>query len=184
MASALLLTASEAAWLVRDLAVLRHPAGLSGGDLGAATAVYDPLLAATGLAAARTARRGTATAPGALLSLATATALLRLPVLWLPDPPPGTDGTPAAWARATAVAQLVLAGALLAVACGLGGLCAAALPGAPDDAADGRRPVVYGDGPDEPRPRGAPRGRLSRRGACGEPVRCAGLSGCGDGPPG
>ncbi|MEW1659974.1 MULTISPECIES: hypothetical protein [unclassified Streptomyces] len=120
VAVCLLLTASGAAWCVRDLVAARQPDGAPAGLLDGApgAAVYDPLLAATGLVAAHAARRGTPTAPGALLSLAAATALLRLPVLWLPDRPPGPDGALALWAQLAALAQLVLAAALLAVVAG------------------------------------------------------------------
>ncbi|MGG2458518.1 hypothetical protein ACO0M4_01565 [Streptomyces sp. RGM 3693] len=48
-----------------------------------------------------------------------------------------------------------MAATLVALA-GLGGLLAAALPGAPDAPAGERRPVAYGNGPDAARPRHAP----------------------------
>ncbi|MFK0294477.1 hypothetical protein ACIQU6_28955 [Streptomyces sp. NPDC090442] len=233
VAAALLLTASEAAWLVRDLAVVRHPVGLLGGEPGAATAVYDPLLAATGLAAARTARRGDgagraavpggrhrAAAPAGAVAAGPAAGRLGAPT------GPGAGGHPAApvgdfapgavlrtpphwtalallllaaiagtaalrrasWSRpaaltagalllghgvaglaaavrsgtlahlvaAPAPARLALVATVLLAVCGLGALCAAALPGVPDDAGGGRRPVAYGDGPDAARPRNAP----------------------------
>ncbi|MFF2808936.1 hypothetical protein ACFVT2_17480 [Streptomyces sp. NPDC058000] len=277
----LLLAATSAAWLVRDLVLLGRPVDVLTGSLGAApgttarraASVYDAVLAMGGLAAALAVRRGAATAPGALLSLAAATALLRLPLLWTADrrrdrtdahgrcaghrtrptgvrgapaggrrgrpatgagsarrgrggvrrdpggaaaraparrpgqPAPlarGRPGRPSRWsswprpprppryagplarpaALMTGVLLLGHGGARLAVAgrsgafghliglpgaaqlslvaatsvalAGLGGLLAAARPGAPDAPAGERRPVAYGDGPDVARPRHAP----------------------------
>ncbi|WP_438485997.1 hypothetical protein [Streptomyces sp. S186] len=117
----LLLAASGAAWLVRDAVVLPRPIDVLAGPPGTAArraaSVCDPLLSAVGFGAALAVRRRAATAPGALLSLAAATALLRLPLLWTPgtDGADGVDGALAVWVRATAVAHLLLAAALLAV---------------------------------------------------------------------
>ncbi|MER6047386.1 hypothetical protein ABT168_07945 [Streptomyces sp. NPDC001793] len=118
----LLLAASGAAWLVRDAVALPRPTDVLAAPLGTApgtavrraASVCDPLLAAVGLGAALAVRRRAATAPGALLSLAAAAALLRLPLLWAPGAD-GSDGALAAWARATALAELLLAAALFAV---------------------------------------------------------------------
>ncbi|MGG2458517.1 hypothetical protein ACO0M4_01560 [Streptomyces sp. RGM 3693] len=118
LTACLLLAATGAAWLVRDLVVLGRPVEVRTGSLGAApgvtarraASVYDPVLAVGGLAAALAVRRGGAPALGALLSLAAATALLRLPLLWTADRPPGPDGTLTAGAQATRCSAMAAPG--------------------------------------------------------------------------
>ncbi|QHC27324.1 hypothetical protein GR130_33730 [Streptomyces sp. GS7] len=128
----LVLALLGAVWIARDAAVARRPAELWWGWLGAppaphaaaipVTSLYDPLLVLGGSAVAIAVRRRAVAAPGALLALAAATVLLRIPQLWIPllRPPgarssQGVDGALADWAEGVAIAQLVLAAALFAV---------------------------------------------------------------------
>ncbi|MFI9358951.1 hypothetical protein [Streptomyces lydicus] len=126
----LLLALLGAAWAARDLTAARPGAEVwwawLGGargprDAGApASSLLDPLLALGALTAAVTALRGAVPAPvaaGTLFSLATATVLLRAPLLWMPGVGrlPGTDTGLTSWAQRTVLAELALAAALLVV---------------------------------------------------------------------
>ncbi|MEU9121415.1 hypothetical protein AB0C96_16440 [Streptomyces sp. NPDC048506] len=126
----LLLALLGAVWIVRDLALARHGTDVWWAWLGEAprpreftawaTSALDPLLVLGALAAAVTALRTAVTASvatGALLSVATATVLLRTPLVWTLNAGwlQGLDGGLIGRARWTAVVELVLAVALLAV---------------------------------------------------------------------
>ncbi|MFE0193194.1 hypothetical protein [Streptomyces sp. NPDC058989] len=126
----LLLALLSAGWIARDLTVARHGADVWWTWLGDArrpredtawaTSPLDPLLVLGALATAVAVRRGavpSSVASGALLSLALATALLRTPLTWTLGEGrlPGPDGGLTAQARASALVQLALAVALLAV---------------------------------------------------------------------
>ncbi|MFI1430756.1 hypothetical protein [Streptomyces lydicus] len=126
----LLLALLGAAWAARDLTAARPGAEVWWAWLGGArgprdatapaSSLLDPLLALGALTAAVTALRGAVPAPvaaGTLLSLATATALLRAPLLWMPGVGrlPGTDTGLTSWAQRTVLAELALAAALLVV---------------------------------------------------------------------
>ncbi|WP_254068689.1 hypothetical protein [Streptomyces sp. TM32] len=126
----LLLALLAAGWIIRDLVVAGHPADVWWAWLGEtrrpreftawATSALDPLLLLGALAAAvaqvRTAV-ASSVAVGALLSLAAAVALLRIPLVWVlgADWLQGLDGGLTAWARITVLAQLALAAALFVV---------------------------------------------------------------------
>ncbi|MEU5208237.1 hypothetical protein [Streptomyces sp. NPDC020742] len=126
----LLLALLGAAWIVRDLAVAQHAADVARTWFGEArrpreftawaTSPLDPLLVLGALAAAVIALRPTvppAVAAGALLSLATATVLLRTPLVWTLGAGwlQGLDSGLTHRARLTVLAQLALAVALFLV---------------------------------------------------------------------
>lgn len=126
----LLLALLSAGWIIRDLAVAEHGADVWWAWLGEtrrpreftawATSALDPLLVLGALAAAVAQRRTAVTssvAAGALLSLAAAVALLRIPLVWVlgADWLQGLDGGLTGWARLTVLAQLALAAALFVV---------------------------------------------------------------------
>ncbi|MFI1308193.1 hypothetical protein [Streptomyces sioyaensis] len=126
----LLLALLAAGWIIRDLVVAEHRADVWWAWLGEtrrpreftawATSALDPLLVLGALAAAvaqvRTAV-ASSVAAGALLSLASAVALLRIPLVWVlgADWLQGLDGGLTGWARITVLAQLALAAALFVV---------------------------------------------------------------------
>ncbi|KIZ14270.1 hypothetical protein [Streptomyces natalensis] len=135
-----LMALTDIGWIIRDLNIAQHPADLWWTWLGEvrrpgeftawATSALDPLLVLGALAAAAAALRAASSiATGALLALASATALLRLPLLWvlgagwLQGLQSGLTGR----ARLTAGAQLALA-VVLAVVVAAGRR--------PDDSAD------------------------------------------------
>ncbi|MDC7337078.1 hypothetical protein PQR15_11900 [Streptomyces lydicus] len=182
----LMLALLGAAWAARDLTAARPGAEVWWAWLGGArgprdatapaSSLLDPLLALGALTAAVTALRGAVPAPvaaGTLLSLATATALLRAPLLWMPGVGrlPGTDTGLTSWAQRTVLAELALAAALLVVvAAGRRGPDGPAATGAPGERA--------GDGPVglRSRPRGAAGGRPGRPGRSRKgPARTVGV---------
>lgn len=126
----LLLALLTAGWVIRDLTIAEHGADVWWTWLGEArrpreftawaTSALDPLLVLGALAVAVAAVR-TAVAPsvaaGALVSLAAATALLRLPLVWMLGAGwlQGLDSGLTTRARLTALAQLALALALFVV---------------------------------------------------------------------
>lgn len=126
----LLLALLSAGWIIRDLAVAQHGADVWWAWFGAAqrsseftawvTSVLDPLLVIGALAAAVAALRSTVTASvaaGALLSVASATALLRTPLVWTLSASwlQGVDSGLISRARLTALVQLALAVVLIVV---------------------------------------------------------------------
>lgn len=126
----LLLALLAAGWIIRDLAVAEHRADVWWAWLGEtrrpreftawATSALDPLLLLGALAAAVAQVRRAVTssvAAGALLSLAAAVALLRIPLVWVLDADwlQGLDSGLTLWARLTVYAQLALAAALIMV---------------------------------------------------------------------
>ncbi|MGA5562390.1 hypothetical protein ACPCUV_14605 [Streptomyces platensis] len=126
----LLLALIGAGWIIRDLAIAQHGADVGRLWLGEAprpgeftawaTSALDPLLVLGALvvavAALRTAVASTMVT-GALLSLAAATALLRIPLVWMLGAGwlQGLDSGLMARARLTALVQLVLAVAMIVV---------------------------------------------------------------------
>ncbi|MET8016358.1 hypothetical protein [Streptomyces decoyicus] len=126
----LLLALLTAAWIIRDLTVAQHGADVWWTWLGEArrpreftawaTSALDPLLVLGALTAAVATLRGAVTssvAAGALLSLAAATALLRLPLVWVLGAGwlQGLDSGLTERVRLTALAQLALVVALVVV---------------------------------------------------------------------
>src|SRR5438105_10179544 len=89
-----LMALTDIGWIIRDLNIAQHPADVWWIWLGEVrrpgeftawgTSALDPLLVLGALAAAAAALRAASSiASGALLALASATALLRLPLLWV-----------------------------------------------------------------------------------------------------
>ncbi|WP_327154924.1 hypothetical protein [Streptomyces tubercidicus] len=126
----LLLALLGAAWIVRDLTVAQNAVDVGEFWLGEtprpreftawATSALDPLLVLGALVAAVTALRtavASAVATGALLSLAAATVLLRVPLVWMLGEGwlQGLDSGLMARARLTVLAQLALAVVLIMV---------------------------------------------------------------------
>ncbi|MGY4952403.1 hypothetical protein [Streptomyces nigrescens] len=126
----LLLALLSAGWIIRDLTIAQHGADVWWAWLGEtprpreftawATSALDPLLVLGALVAAVAALRTavpSSVATGALLSLATATALLRTPLVWMLGAGwlQGLDSGLTARARLTALTQLALAVALIVV---------------------------------------------------------------------
>lgn len=126
----LLLALLAAGWIIRDLAVAEHPVDVGWAWLGEtrrpreftawATSALDPLLLLGALAASvAQVRRAvpSSVAAGALLSLAAAVTLLRVPLVWVlgADWLQGLDSRLTLWARLTVYAQLALAAALIMV---------------------------------------------------------------------
>ncbi|MGW7575325.1 hypothetical protein [Streptomyces sp. NPDC054765] len=126
----LLLAVLAAGWIIRDLTMARHATDVWWAWLGEgrrpreftvwATSALDPLLALGALAVGVAALRRAVTssvAAGALLSLAAATALLRVPLVWMLGAGrlQGLDSGLTARARLTVLAQLALAVALIVV---------------------------------------------------------------------
>ncbi|WP_330478569.1 hypothetical protein OG301_25125 [Streptomyces platensis] len=167
----LLLALIGVAWIIRDLAIAQHGADVGRLWLGEAprpgeftawaTSALDPLLVLGALvvavAALRTAVASTMVT-GALLSLAAATALLRIPLVWMLGAGwlQGLDSGLMARARLTALVQLALAVALIMVCAagrrrdGTGGRGAHGLP-APESEAYGMvRAVPLAAGPGAP----------------------------------
>ncbi|MFE1175291.1 hypothetical protein [Streptomyces sp. NPDC058773] len=126
----LLLALLGAGWIIRDLMIAQHAADVARFWLGQAprpgeftawaTSALDPLLVLGALVTAVAVLRSAvapAVAGGALVSLAAATALLRLPLVWVLGAGwlQGLDSGLTTRARLTALAQLVLAVALIVV---------------------------------------------------------------------
>ncbi|SEE38832.1 hypothetical protein SAMN05428954_2487 [Streptomyces sp. 2112.3] len=126
----LLLALLTAGWIIRDLTIAQHGADVWWTWLGEArrpreftawaTSALDPLLTLGALVVALATVRTTvlsSVAAGALLSLAAATALLRLPLVWMLGAGwlQGLDSSLTARARLTALTQLALAVALIVV---------------------------------------------------------------------
>ncbi|WP_329173515.1 hypothetical protein OG754_14540 [Streptomyces decoyicus] len=126
----LLLALLTAVWIIRDLTIAQHGADVWRTWLGEArrpreftawaTSALDPLLVLGALTAAVATLRGavpSSVAAGALLWLAAATALLRLPLVWVLGAGwlQGLDGGLTERARLTALAQLTLVTALVVV---------------------------------------------------------------------
>ncbi|MGW9079800.1 hypothetical protein [Streptomyces kronopolitis] len=126
----LLLALLAAGWIIRDLAVAEHPADVGWAWLGEtrrpreftawATSALDPLLLLGALTAAVAQVRWAvpaSVAAGALLSLAAAVALLRIPLVWVlgADWLQGLDSRLTLWARLTVWAQLALAAGLIMI---------------------------------------------------------------------
>ncbi|MEU9110371.1 hypothetical protein AB0D04_00920 [Streptomyces sp. NPDC048483] len=128
----LLMALLSAGWIIRDLDIAQQPADLWWTWLGEArrpgeftawaTSALDPLLVLGALAAGGAAlRAASSVASGALLALAAATALLRLPLLWVLGASwlQGLESGLTGRARLTAGTQLALAVVLVvAVAAG------------------------------------------------------------------
>ncbi|MFJ9415987.1 hypothetical protein ACIRPT_17665 [Streptomyces sp. NPDC101227] len=123
-----LLALLSVGWIIRDLGIAQHPADLWWTWLGQArrpaeftawaTSALDPLLALGALAAAVAAlRAASSVASGALLALAAATALMRLPLLWVLGAGwlQGLESGLTGRARLTAGAEIALAVVLVAV---------------------------------------------------------------------
>ncbi|MEV6564211.1 hypothetical protein [Streptomyces kronopolitis] len=126
----LLLALLAAGWIIRDLAVAEHPVDVGWAWLGEtrrpreftawATSALDPLLLLGALVAAVAQLRRavpSSVAAGALLSLAAAVALLRLPLVWVLDAGwlQGLDSRLTLWARLTVSTQLALAAVLIMI---------------------------------------------------------------------
>ncbi|MFF8783871.1 hypothetical protein [Streptomyces sp. NPDC015125] len=126
----LLLALLTAGWIVRDLTIAQHGADVCWTWLGEArrpreftawaTSALDPLLMLGALVVAVATVRSavlSSVAAGALLSLAAATALLRLPLVWMLGAGwlQGLDSGLTARARLTAITQLALAVVLIVV---------------------------------------------------------------------
>lgn len=143
----LLLALLGAGWIIRDLTVAQHSADVWWTWLGEArrprqltawaTSPLDPLLVLGALTATVAALRTAVPSPvaaGALLSLAAATVLMRVPLVWTLGAGrfQELDGGLTAQARATAVVQLALGFALVAV------VAAGRRPGGPSGRHTGR----------------------------------------------